>query len=425
MRRVVFGALVWSVVGLSSSAATAAKLVIMPPGSAAGLGAKAEQVVADAVAAAASRAGHDVVTNDQLQALLGLEASKQLAGCAATSCVAELGDALGADAVVTVSLASAGQSVIVTVKRADVHGGAGSVVDRRVKRKGAIDAVLDAVPALVTEALSTLPAPTKTATPTPPQNPTPTAPTAPTMTTTTAPALPATALPAPRRDETIPAPKGLTFVDDGHGRFIAFHDDDPSGKPLYAGTATAMYQLHGGGSSSSDGEGGFSQTFWDPRFAGGGAGRSFDVVAGKHTLTCGDKTIAFTKTKVAPSPKFFAPAWRRQALLLGRDDRLRYVVLEGARADEPTDLHLYLGKKGKLAALNVEIEQDPSFGNGGIIAVGEGVTIKLGPAGGSITEGATTTTLTALDLWDNARTLYRDVQPWGVFDLGTPCDGRL
>jgi hypothetical protein len=324
--------------------------------------------------------------------------------------------------VVTVSLASVGQSVIVTIKRADVHGGAGSVVDRRVKRKGAIDAVLDAVPALVTEALSTLPAATPaTATPSTTTTPAPTAPTtAPTVAT-----LPAKTLAPARVDEAIATPKGLAFVDDGHGRFIAFHADDPTGKPLYAGTATAMHQVHDGGSSSSDGEGGFSQTFWDPRFAGGGAGRSFDVVAGKHTLACGDKTIELSKTKVAPKAKFFAAPWRRRALLLGRDDRLRYVVVEGARTDEPTDLHVYLGKKGKLVALDVEIEQDPTFGSGGIIAVGEGVTIKLGPNGGSVVEGATTTALTSLDLWDNARLLYREVQPWGALDLGTPCDGHL
>jgi hypothetical protein len=416
MRRVVFGALVWSVVGLSSWSAAAAKLVIMPPTTTSGLG---EQVVVNAVAAAASRAGHDVVTNEQLQALLGLEASRQLSGCVATSCVAELGDALGADAVLTVSLAAAGQSVVVTLKRADVRGGAGSVVDRRVKRKGAIDAVLDAVPTLVTEALTSLPGTAPTA-----------ATTAATPTTTGAAAIAlpvraANTLAPARRDDVIATPTGLTFVDDGHGRFIAFHVDDPTGKPLYAGTSTSMYQLHAGGSSSSDGEGGFSQTFWDPRFAGGGAGRSFDVVAGKHTLTCGDKTIEFTKTKKAPSPKFFAPAWRRQALLVGRDDRLRYVVVEGARADEPTDLQVHVGKKGKLVALDVEIERDPSFGDGGIIAVGDGVTVKLGPAGGSIVEGTATTPLTGLDLWDNARLLYREVQPWGPLDLGTPCDGRL
>ena len=394
--------------------ASAAKIVVFPPTPGAGLSAREAAVLTDAVAAAASRAGHDVVTPEQLQSLLGLDAFKQLAGCDAGSCVSEVGDALGADAVVNVSVGTAGQSVLVTLKRTDTKGGTGKVADRRLKKnKGAIDAVLDALPALVGEALGGLPTTT-------PSTSTTTTTTAPTTTTT----LKTAKAPTARADTPIAFPKGLTFVEGDGGKLIAFVAAAPNDHPLYAGTATAMYEVHAGASSSSDGEGGFSRSFWDPRIGGGGAERSFDRKAGTITLTCGAKTTTLSPTKKKVSPKFFAPAWRRQALLIGRDDSLRYVVVDADRAAEPvTDLHVYVGKKGKLVALDLEVERDDSYGAGGIIAVGEGVVIKLGPAGGMIAEGGgKPVAITALDLWDNAAMLYKDVKPWGDLPLGTPCD---
>lgn len=400
--------------------ASAAKIVVFPPTPGPGLSAREAAVLTDAVAAAASRAGHDVVTPEQLQTLLGLDAFKQLAGCDAGSCVSEVGDALGADAVVNVSVGTAGQSVLVTLKRTDTKGGTGKVADRRLKKnKGAIDAVLDALPGLVGEALGGLPTTTAPTTST-----ATTTTTAPTTTAPTPPMLKTAKAKAPRADTPIPTPKGLTFVEGEGGKLIAFVAAAPNDHPLYAGTAAAMYEVHPGASSSSDGEGGFSRSFWDPRIGGGGAERSFDSRAGTVTLTCGAKTTTLSPTKKKVSPKFFAPAWRRQALLIGRDDSLRYIVVDADRAAEPvTDLHVYMGKKGKLVVLDLEVERDDSYGAGGIIAVADNVVIKLGPAGGVITEGGgKPVAITALDLWDNASMLYKDVKPWGDVQLGTPCD---
>ncbi len=411
--RLLFGLALASLVAVP---AAAAKIVLFPPTAGQGLSAKEAVVLADAVAAAASRAGHDVITPEQLQTLLGLDAFKQIAGCDAGSCVADVGDALGADAVVNVSIGSAGQSMLVTLKRTDTKGGTGKVAGRRVKKnKGAVDAILDALPGLVGEALAGLPTLAATAT-----QPTTTA------TTAAATALKTAKAPTARVETAIAVPKGLTFVEgEGEGgRVVAFVAAAPNDHPLYAGTAAAMYEVHLGGSSSSDGEGGFSRTFWDPRIGGGGAERSFDRKAGVYTLICGDKTTTLKPTKKKIAPKFYAAPWRRQALLIGRDDSLRYIVVDADRAAEPAaDLRVYLGKKGKLQVLDLEVETDDSYGNGGIIGVGEGVVIKLGPGGGAITEGGgKPTPITALDLWQNAAMLYKDVKPWGDLALGTPCD---
>ena len=261
--------------------ASAAKVIVFPPTAGAGLTKQEAVVVADAVAAATSRAGHDVVTQQQLAAVIGLESMKQLAGCEASSCLSELSDALGAEAIVNVSVGTVGQSVIVTLKRSDTKGGANKVGDRRFKKgKGAIEGILDALPALVAEVLGGLATTTTTAT-------------APATTTTAIEPIGTTTVvtkgkvsPA-RLDEVIATPKGLTWVHDGHGRVLAFSTTDPQKAPIYAGTSTSMYEIHNGSGFSSDGDGGFSRGFWDPRIGGGGAQRSFERRKGVYTQHLG------------------------------------------------------------------------------------------------------------------------------------------
>lgn len=71
----------------------------------------------DVIAGAVSRADHEVITPQQLEALIGLEATKQLVGCTEEGCVSglksDLGGALGGDDVVTVTVSQAGSGVVV------------------------------------------------------------------------------------------------------------------------------------------------------------------------------------------------------------------------------------------------------------------------------------------------------------------------
>ncbi len=58
-----------------------------------------------------------VIGMDEVRAMLDLEAQKQLTGCAADSCLSEIAEALGADIVVTGSLARVGDATFFALKR--------------------------------------------------------------------------------------------------------------------------------------------------------------------------------------------------------------------------------------------------------------------------------------------------------------------
>lgn len=404
------------VVTALTPAALAAKIAVFAPTPGAGLGAKEALAFGDAVAAIASRAGHDVVTQQQLEALVGLEAAKQMAGCDAGSCSAEIGAALGVAAVVNLSVSEVGQSLVVTVKRTDVAGGSGKVADKRIPRgKRAKDLGLDALPALVAEVLVGL-APATTST------------TTATTTATTTSTATAGKMPQLRRTQKVQTPVGLAWLDDGKGNLVAFVADNGYGGALFGGTvAGGMFQLRPGAGASADGEGGFSRSLWDPRVGNA----SFDKKAGVFTLTCGEKTTTLQPLKKGPAAVFHGPLWQRQGLLVGRDDSLRYFVVdaerpgEGEDRDAPRDRRLYVGKKGKLVVVDAEIDSDDSFGFGGVIAVTDGLTVKLGPSGGVAVAGATSTALTSLDLYVAGKQLYSELKPWGEGPLGTPCDSSF
>jgi hypothetical protein len=56
---------------------------------------------------------------DDVRAMLDLEAQKQLAGCDADSCLSEIAEALGADVLITGSLARVGDNTFFVVKKID------------------------------------------------------------------------------------------------------------------------------------------------------------------------------------------------------------------------------------------------------------------------------------------------------------------
>ncbi len=58
-----------------------------------------------------------VIGMDEVKAMLDLEAQKQLAGCEADSCLSEIAEALGADIIVTGSLARVGGNTFIALKK--------------------------------------------------------------------------------------------------------------------------------------------------------------------------------------------------------------------------------------------------------------------------------------------------------------------
>ena len=65
-----------------------------------------------------------VLSLDEVKALLDLEAEKQLAGCSESSCLSEIAEALGADALVTGGITQVGDTVSIAWKRIDPNAAA-------------------------------------------------------------------------------------------------------------------------------------------------------------------------------------------------------------------------------------------------------------------------------------------------------------
>jgi hypothetical protein len=94
------------------------------------------------------RSGVSVVTQGDVAALLGVEKTRQMLGCAESGCMAEIGGALGADRVVHGSLGRVGGSLMVNLSALDARRGA-AVASVSERLRGAGDeAFLDALPAI-------------------------------------------------------------------------------------------------------------------------------------------------------------------------------------------------------------------------------------------------------------------------------------
>jgi hypothetical protein len=402
------------------------------------------RALADVVAGAVSRAGHDVVTPQQLEALVGLDAAKQLAGCADDGCVArmsaDLGGALGVDAVLTVSANKAGSGAVLAVKRIDARGGGARVADHRLKSLK-IDGALDALPALVAEVLAGMATSTSTTTPT---TPTTTSTASTTSTTTSAssttPWMPAGLVPsrAPPKGPSGRAPlllakdlkAKLKVVDDGAGNVVVFNGERALDGPLLAGNVKTGVFAQRTISGSGEGDVAFDIGFWDARVSSA-AERSFSLKDGAYRLHCGKTAQDLRPSSPAVTAlalrKPFDVAWLRHVILVGRDDDLHYYIVDDSLADDD-DLRVYVGKKVqgayRFSAIDGEVVRDGSFGEG-VLVVGDGFKLKLGATGGELVVGARVTPISGQNLYALAADIYAVMRPWGAVPLQTPCDPYL
>jgi TolB-like protein len=92
-----------------------------------------------------------VTSQEDVKNLLGFDRQKALLGCVETSCLAEIGGALGVEQIVTGSMAKIGDSIVLVLRAVDVrHGAVLRDVSRRLRRASQ-DALLDALPAAVAQ----------------------------------------------------------------------------------------------------------------------------------------------------------------------------------------------------------------------------------------------------------------------------------
>jgi TolB-like protein len=402
--------------------AASPKLAVMPITAGEGVPASTAAAVTEALAAEVRRrSGAEVITRKEIEAVLSLEAQKQMLGCQSDACIAELGGALGVAQLVAGDLARLGESWLFHLKV--VETGKVKVAaqsDRRI-RGGTIDDVLDALPPMTAELFpGTGPAVA-----------------APPVATPPAPVAAAKPAPTPWVEEPIavePAAREKRAVfTDGAGHFITVVLGGDMEEPLFSGDAKKLFRAWrvGGG---RDGQGGWSITFWDPRHPAGWQ-RSLEGREGQLELQCGERKIPFrlmapreARAKLA-GVKAYLPRWRRYPHGLARDDDGNYYLLEGARGVDArplaqADFRLWVGPKARMGQLElVDVARD----GGGFLAISPAgkFALKYDPTGKPKAEWITaagTRSLTWLAPEDHGPLIYGELSVWAGQQLGTPCD---
>ena len=114
---------------------------------------KTAAIVSDEIHAQLSRMpGSKVIGSKDIDAMLGYEQKKQMAGCTDTGCMVAIGGALGVDKIVVGSIGKLGESHLINLKLLDVkQGEVEHLYSKRIKG-GKEEDFLDLIP----EALATL-----------------------------------------------------------------------------------------------------------------------------------------------------------------------------------------------------------------------------------------------------------------------------
>ncbi len=428
----------------TASGATKVALVPLPVGE--GVSAQAAAAITEAITGEIRRVpGVQLITQDEIAALLGLERQKSLLGCGDDKCMAEVGGALGVDRLVTGRLSTVGETWLFNLKALDpAKAKVVAQVDRNA-RKASIDDMIEQIPAMVGELFGAAPAkgPMRTveapkADPARPEEPAKAEP---------APAAPAAGatpakLPPNGVDEPVdPALKldDLKIATDGKGHYLAFPARYDSSDRVFYGDGKTFHQVRkvGGGSDGRTGQ--FSFTLWDPRFRDSyGPDADFESREGKLTLTCGQKKKVEVEYKLAKdaeakkllkSARFYKPRWRRQAYALARDDEGNYFFVDEARRERwgsegERDFHFYMGTKGNMVPYEVK---DYSFDSADEIFVTAAGRLKRPTTGeGKTAEwivGKQKTPVRWLALDGQAQLIYTSLGVYAGEQLGSPCDG--
>jgi hypothetical protein len=389
--------------------------------------------------------GVQLITQDEIAALLGLERQKSLLGCGDDKCMAEVGGALGVDRLVTGRLSKVGETWLFNLKALDpAKAKVVAQVDRNA-RKASIDDMIEQIPAMVGELFGAAPAkgPMRTVEapkadrpgrrspprpslrpprPPPERRPPSSRPTASTSPSTRPSSSTTSRSPPTARATTWPSRPGTT----------------PRDRVFY-GDGKTFHQVRkvGGGSDGRTGQ--FSFTLWDPRFRDSyGPDADFESREGKLTLTCGQKKKVEVEYKLAKdaeakkllkSARFYKPRWRRQAYALARDDEGNYFFVDEARRERwgsegERDFHFYMGTKGNMVPYEVK---DYSFDSADEIFVTAAGRLKRPTTGeGKTAEwivGKQKTPVRWLALDGQAQLIYTSLGVYAGEQLGSPCDG--
>lgn len=396
------------------------KVALLPLTAGAGVEAKVAQSLTDALAAELRGiGGHQLVTQQELTAVLGVERQRQLLGCTDTTCMAEIASALDVDALVTGSIARLGESWLLQIQLVDARKGVTTGHASRRQRSAGIDDLLDELPAVARELFragvaaappAVAAAPPQVAPPPPSEPP----------------------LPSPQADVALEGAaevkKKLVLLRDGAQRYIAIEPfGGTSGGFFYGARPEKLYaqRVFGGGSSGDES---FSLMFWEPRARSPGQA-SFDFRDGKYVLTCGQKRIELTPVKsgaaLLAKAVLHQARWQRRAYALARDDEGRYFYVDQARVPEDSqDFRLHLGRAGQMRAHRIDVLAHDAAGDL-FAAAGGRLKLQRGKAEAEWVTGGAASKLTVLPIEDHARFIYTQLGAYQGLELGTPCDGHL
>jgi hypothetical protein len=404
----------------------AAKIAVPPLKTTVGVDDATKRALVGSLAAELNKRGHAVITDDQIAAMLNQEAKRQLAGCTDNSCAAQLGEALGVDEIALMTLSKIGQSWLINVQRIDVKQARTGAYERRVQ-VSSMDAVLDVLPALMTEAYGAASKPLPLAVSTPAVAVAPVTPTTPAAETDVLSLLPRADVPALVEQPKAMQPEvlaRLVLVKNEAGAMFAY---DPKGG--YNGPMFVVEQhdkqwwfyeqrLSGGGSDPDS----FQATFWDPRHDQ----RGLFVAKSKVILTCGKQDwplqplTAKARGTVMKQARFFQPKWPRRIGFVMRDGELNYAVIDQLRDDDQNPaFRLFVGKKGAMTMVPL---QDAVLDQAGFTALGAGFKLQVNAGGASLqVKGQAPHTFMSVEVADSAAMVYGQL---GLYpsQLGTLCD---
>jgi hypothetical protein len=144
--------------GLAARSGHPLKAALLPLSPLGGVSKETAQLLGDALAGELrKRPGVSVLTQSDISALLGVEKTRQMMGCADSGCMAEIGGALGVDRVVHGSIGRVGGSLVVNLSALDArHASSAASVSERL-RGGDEEAFLDVLPTVADALLADAP----------------------------------------------------------------------------------------------------------------------------------------------------------------------------------------------------------------------------------------------------------------------------
>jgi TolB-like protein len=119
----------------AASAAARVKVAVTEVKSVQGVPAGTATILSDIVVSEVARHGYDVISQSDISAMIGFERQKKMLGCDETSCLAEIGGALGVDYLITGQVGQIGTRfrislMVVDSRKARVTGRAANFCDQ-------------------------------------------------------------------------------------------------------------------------------------------------------------------------------------------------------------------------------------------------------------------------------------------------------